>query len=81
MVEGDPGCWRSQLLRCTSATRSMAVRRALVPEEGGYPIRVRAGMTPDAAIKDVAARFTPAIHAPVPAAGPGDGETTRTGAA
>src|SRR5699024_6408648 len=50
---------------CHRITRQTPGMGYVVPEEDGYPIRVRAGMTTDAAIHDISHRFATPMQVPV----------------
>ena len=52
---------------CHRIQRSVPGTGYVIPEEGGYPIRVRAGFASDHAIRQVAKTFATPFHENVPA--------------
>lgn len=52
---------------CHRINRDMPGTGYVLPEDGGHPIRVRAGFASDAAIRDVAERFPTPVRIPVKA--------------
>jgi S-DNA-T family DNA segregation ATPase FtsK/SpoIIIE len=58
---------------CHRIARSAPGTGYVVPEEGGYPIRVRAGFASDHAIRQVATQFATPFQEPVPPLEPADG--------
>ena len=52
---------------CHRIQRSVPGTGYVIPEEGGYPIRVRAGFASDHAIRQVAKNFATPFHEDVPA--------------
>ncbi len=57
--------------RITAATPGMGY---VVPEDGGYPIRVRAGYVSDKALRSVAAEFATPFHEPITVPEPSEDE-------
>ena len=51
---------------CHRISRTMPGMGYVVPEEGGYPVRVRAGFASDHAIRAVASTFATPVHEELP---------------
>ncbi len=64
MVLGDTAV--SSGAHCHRITRAVPGTGYVVPEEGGYPIRVRAGFASDHAIRQVAKEFATPFQEPIP---------------
>jgi S-DNA-T family DNA segregation ATPase FtsK/SpoIIIE len=62
---------------CHRITRHMPGTGYVIPEDGGYPIRVRAGFASDPMIRQVATRFATPIQEPIPALQVPDDPPTR----
>jgi len=60
MVLGDVAALSGA--HCHRITRNVPGTGFVLPEDGGHPIRVRAGFASDEAIKDVARRFPAPVH-------------------
>lgn len=60
MVLGDVAALSGA--HCHRITRDVPGTGFVLPEDGGHPIRVRAGFASDEAIKDVARRFPAPVH-------------------
>jgi S-DNA-T family DNA segregation ATPase FtsK/SpoIIIE len=63
---------------CHRISRTVPGTGYVVPEEGGYPIRVRAGFASDQAIRQVAEQFATPFHNPTPALDDPRGDLTRS---
>ena len=63
MVLGDAAVSAGAL--CHRITRATPGMGYVVPEDGGYPLRVRAGQVPDALLRSVAAEFAAPAHVSV----------------
>lgn len=64
---------------CHRITRDMPGTGYVIPEEGGHPIRVRAGFASDEAIREVAKRYPAPTHIPLlvpPGSNAGASEST-----
>jgi DNA segregation ATPase FtsK/SpoIIIE, S-DNA-T family len=61
---------------CHRITRGTPGMGYVVPEDGGHPVRVRAGYVPDDAIRDLSHRFATPMQIPVAAIVPDQAERT-----